>query len=243
MRKGKFAPAKPVYQPPSQLVWTEDKLAALDNKQLLNLLENLATQRGSGRVAEETADRTRTTHPRPPAVARSRRATQAGAQRSHARGPGRGAARRTGRTTRGALRPQPGNSHPRLGRHQGLPAPGHDRQQGACARRQRRKNGSAAIDRYIACRVRDSLASLAYVLLADRPQESGRYVLLGTSDLFDEEPPPNEFTALAEQHAWSAGSRTRMRAAPMATYAEAAERFEALIARVAPPLELGVATA
>ncbi len=57
MRKGKFAPAKPVYQPPSQLVWTEDKLATLDSKQLLNLLENLHTQRGCGRVAEETADR------------------------------------------------------------------------------------------------------------------------------------------------------------------------------------------
>ena len=83
----------------------------------------------------------------------------------------------------------------------------------------------------------------AYVLLADHPQESGRYVLLGTSDLFDVEPPPNEFTALAEQHAWSAGSRTRMRAAPMATYAEAAERCEALIARVAEPLGQAVATA
>jgi len=55
MRKGKFAPTKPVYQPPSQLVWTDEKLATLDSKQLLNLLANLHTQRVCGRVAEETA--------------------------------------------------------------------------------------------------------------------------------------------------------------------------------------------
>ncbi len=74
MRKGKFAPAKPVYQPPSQLVWTEDKLATLDSKQLLNLLENLHTQRGCGRVAEETATELEQRIQRTPARARHHRA-------------------------------------------------------------------------------------------------------------------------------------------------------------------------
>ena len=55
MSKHKKQPAKPVYTPPSQLVWSEERLAALDEKQLVTLLENLQTQRESGRINSETA--------------------------------------------------------------------------------------------------------------------------------------------------------------------------------------------
>jgi hypothetical protein len=56
MSKAKNASAKPVYVPPSQLVWTEERLAVLDKDQLINLLSNLQTQRTSGRVSEATAE-------------------------------------------------------------------------------------------------------------------------------------------------------------------------------------------
>ena len=55
MSKVRSAPAKPVYVPPSQIVWTDERLAALAKDQLINLLANLQTQRSSGRVSEETA--------------------------------------------------------------------------------------------------------------------------------------------------------------------------------------------
>jgi hypothetical protein len=55
MSKQKNAPAKPVFHTPTQMDWNEERLAALGKEQLLNLLQNLQTQRGSGRVAEETA--------------------------------------------------------------------------------------------------------------------------------------------------------------------------------------------
>lgn len=44
-----------VFIAPSQLVWTDEKLAALDTKQLGNLLDNLKTQLASGRVSTEVA--------------------------------------------------------------------------------------------------------------------------------------------------------------------------------------------
>jgi hypothetical protein len=45
-----------VFQPPSQLVWTDEKLASLSKEQLLNLFDNLQTQRESGRVMPQAAD-------------------------------------------------------------------------------------------------------------------------------------------------------------------------------------------
>jgi len=45
-----------VFQPPSQLIWTDEKLAALSKEQLLNLFDNLQTQRESGRVMPQAAD-------------------------------------------------------------------------------------------------------------------------------------------------------------------------------------------
>jgi hypothetical protein len=46
---------KSVFVAPSQLVWTDEKLAVLDTKQLVNLLDNLKTQLASGRVSTEVA--------------------------------------------------------------------------------------------------------------------------------------------------------------------------------------------
>jgi hypothetical protein len=54
MRKPK--PIVRVFQPPSQLTWTDEKLATLSKEQLLNLFENLQTQRESGRVMPQAAD-------------------------------------------------------------------------------------------------------------------------------------------------------------------------------------------
>jgi hypothetical protein len=56
MSKAKNVQLKPAYTPPSLVVWTDERLAALDKSQLANLLENLQTQRTSGRVSEDTAD-------------------------------------------------------------------------------------------------------------------------------------------------------------------------------------------
>lgn len=55
MSKAKSGSAPPVFIAPSQLVWTDDKLAVLDKVQLGNLLENLTTQVQNGRVSKETA--------------------------------------------------------------------------------------------------------------------------------------------------------------------------------------------
>jgi hypothetical protein len=55
MNKQKSMPTRPVFVAPSQLVWTDEKLAALDSTQLGNLLDNLKTQLASGRVSTEVA--------------------------------------------------------------------------------------------------------------------------------------------------------------------------------------------
>lgn len=46
---------KPVFHAPLVIDWTEAKLRALDQDQLLNLLGNLDLQRASGRLREEAA--------------------------------------------------------------------------------------------------------------------------------------------------------------------------------------------
>jgi hypothetical protein len=47
---------KPVFHAPMAIDWTEEKLRALDQDQLLNLLGNLDLQRASGRLREEAAE-------------------------------------------------------------------------------------------------------------------------------------------------------------------------------------------
>jgi hypothetical protein len=55
MRKMRSAPPPPAFIAPSQLVWTDEKLAMLDTAQLGNLLDNLPVQVESGRVSAEAA--------------------------------------------------------------------------------------------------------------------------------------------------------------------------------------------
>lgn len=55
MRKSPPAP-KPVFQTPTQMNWTDEKLAALSSDQLVTLLRNLDVQRAAGRVQDDTAD-------------------------------------------------------------------------------------------------------------------------------------------------------------------------------------------
>jgi hypothetical protein len=48
-------PPKPVFHAPMRLDWTAEKLGALSQDQLLNLLDNLDLQRASGRISDEDA--------------------------------------------------------------------------------------------------------------------------------------------------------------------------------------------
>lgn len=54
VRKAAIA-AKPVFHAPMRIDWTDEKLQALSQDQLLNLLENLDRQRAIGRVSDEAA--------------------------------------------------------------------------------------------------------------------------------------------------------------------------------------------
>lgn len=232
MSKTKSAPAKPVFVTPTQINWTEERLAALDKSQLVNLLANLHIQRGSGRLPEDTADelelRIRARLPtRAMAVRRKRPHAEVQLEARVARQLGTLAtdiASRYDLSPETAIRESAGTKgfrpQPLTDRN------GHARAGGAV------KAGSAAIERFVSFRVRDSLASLAFVLLADQPPEAGRYVLLGTDDLLEGDATPNEFSPVTSLHGWSPASRTRVRAALMPNFAQAAESFEALIARV-----------
>lgn len=55
MARGTTAPPK-VFHSPLLIDWTEEKLVALEQDQLLNLLANLEHQRSVGRLSEATAD-------------------------------------------------------------------------------------------------------------------------------------------------------------------------------------------
>lgn len=54
MNRIKPPPQRP-FVPPSQVVWDDERLSALDKDQLANLLTNLQTQLELGRISEETA--------------------------------------------------------------------------------------------------------------------------------------------------------------------------------------------
>jgi len=82
MRKGSQSITK-VFQPPSQMSWTDEKLATLSKEQLLNLLDNLQTQREAGRVTPEAADEVaRLIRARLPASVLKRRQKAAATQRT-----------------------------------------------------------------------------------------------------------------------------------------------------------------
>jgi hypothetical protein len=55
MSRSTSKPAKPVFHAPMRLDWTDDKLKALSQAQLLNLLDNLDQQRAIGRVKGDDA--------------------------------------------------------------------------------------------------------------------------------------------------------------------------------------------
>jgi hypothetical protein len=236
MSKAKAAPVRPAYVPRSQIIWTDERLDALDNEQLLNLLGNLPQQRASGRVAHETADelelRIKARLPARAIAVRRRRA------RSEVQLETRVAEQLASLATDLALRyalntePEPTDVAARAPvRSRSLADTRGKPRIGASV-----KQGRSAIDRYLVCRAGDSLAGLAFVLLAERPQQDGCFVIFGTEDLLGDEPATNDYAPIAEQHGWSASARARMRALPMADYAAAAQRFEALLARMAPRL-------
>ncbi|HQR20918.1 MAG TPA: hypothetical protein PLE54_14815 [Burkholderiaceae bacterium] len=237
MSKARSVPQKPAYVPPSEVVWTEERLAALSTTQLINLLANLQTQRASGRVSEATAADlevrirarlparalvAKRTRPRREVLLEARAAEQLGAlatdiARRYDISPE--SATKASAGIRG-FRPQPLTDSKGRGRA------------GASVR-----GGHAAIERFVAYRRGDSFASLAFILLAGKADGHGRYVLLGTDDVLGAEVTPNEYADVAEQHGWSTASRARMRAEPVAGFDEGAERYEALIARMAAPLQ------
>ena len=237
MSKARSVPQKPVYVPPSEVVWTEERLAALDTPQMINLLANLQTQRACGRVSEATAAdlevrikarlparafTVKRTRPRREILLEARAAEQLGALATDL-------ARRYDISAESAIkasagirgfRPQPLTDSKGRGRT------------GASV-----KGGYAAIERFVAYRCGNSFASLAFILLAGQADGHGQYVLLGTDDVLGAEVVPNEYADVAEQHAWSSASRARMRAESVAGFDEGAERYEALIARMAAPLQ------
>jgi len=233
MSKAKNVPLKPVYTPPSQIVWTDERLATLDKAQLTTLLGNLQQQRLSGRVSEAIAadveERIKARLPAPSATQRRRRPrSEIRLEARVAEQLGELAARLARRYDLSAdtavrlsadvkgFRPEPMTD-----------SKGHARS-GASAR-----SGVASIERYIGYRNRDSFAGLAFVVLADNVSEVGCYVLLGTDDLITDDLAENEYAPLASQHGWSTSSRARMRARAVSGFEEGAERYEALIARMA----------
>jgi hypothetical protein len=237
MNKSKNAPMRPVFVQPSRIEWTDERLDVLDKQQLANLLENLQTQVSGGRVSEATAAelerrimsrlpvRTgalRRRRPRSEVRLEARVAEQLG-------GLAVGLARRYDVSADTATRVSSGIKGFR-------PEPMTDSKGNARAGAAV-KNGIAAIERYVGYRSRDSFAALAFVLLAETPEQTGGYVLLATDDLLGDDEAPNEYSQIAGQHGWSANSRARMRARAVSGFEEGAARYEQLIARMAAPQE------
>jgi len=222
-----------VFQPPSQMHWTDEKLASLSKEQLLTLFENLQTQRESGRVTPQAADDlTRLISERLPAnalVPRNRRA------RSQVLLEGKVAEELAGLAAalEGRYDLSAETAKQQSSGIKGFKAQTLTDRRGAARAGSAMKDGRMAIDRYISYRVRDTQASLAFLLFPGEPDASGRYVLLATDDLLDGESPAEAYAPLAEDHGWSDDQRARMRAAPAADFAEAQERYESLIAQVA----------
>jgi hypothetical protein len=223
----------PVFLPPTRMDWNDEKLDALDAGQLKSLLENLGAQREYGRISQETADDlTRRITARLPASAltprrkRPRAIALLDAQVAASLG---GLAAQLKRrydlsesTARQASAGTAGFRALSLTDKQGNPRTGAAM-----------KDGGMAIDRFIAYRVRDSLASLAFHLNPDQPQQTGRFVVIATDDLLQSGVPLTEMTPASRELGWSQGSRERLRALAAVDFAEAQRLYVDLIARVA----------
>lgn len=229
-------PPAPVVLPPSQMNWTDEKLATLSKEQLLNLLDNLKTQREARRVSDEAADDLeRRIKARLPARAltppRKRPRSEALLEASVAQELGDLAAalgQRYDLSVETALQLSTGikGFKPQtMTDRRGEPRTGSTV-----------KQGRMAIDRYISYRVRDSLASLAFRLLPNQPGAAGRYIVLATDDLFEGQGSTSDVVPPAEEYGWPDAMHTRMRAVVATNFAEAKQRYEELIARAAQKL-------
>ncbi|HEU0203269.1 MAG TPA: hypothetical protein VFR86_22915 [Burkholderiaceae bacterium] len=229
-------PPAPVVQPPSQMSWTDEKLAALSKEQLLNLLDNLKTQRETRRISEEAAeDLARRIRGRLPAraltVRRKRPRSEALLEASVVQELGSLAAvlgERYDLSVETALQL---SADIKGFKPQTMTDPRGEPRTGGAVKQRR-----MAIDRYISYRVRDSLASLAFRLLPDQPAASGRYVVLATEDLLTGQESTSDSVPPAAEYGWPAAMHARMRAVVAANFTEAKTRFEALIARAAQKL-------
>jgi hypothetical protein len=213
--------------------WNDEKLAGLDTPQLKRLLENLRIQRASGRVTDEAAeDLTRRITARLPASALTVRRTR---PRALALLDARIAASLGGLASSLSQRYDLSDETARQMSADitGFKPQAATDKRGLAKTGSSVKNGNMAIDRFIAYRVRDSLASLAFLLAPDQPHESGRYVILATEDLLEAGLPIAEVMPASRDYGWSRDSRERMRAQPAESFAEAQRMYEALIARVA----------
>jgi len=232
MRKASQSVNK-VFQPPSQMNWTDEKLASLSKEQLITLFENLQTQRESGRVTAQAAeDLARLIGERLPANALAPRRKRA---RSQVLLEGRVAEELGGLAAALEIRYDLSSETARQqsGGIKGFKPQTLTDRRGAARAGASMKDGRMAIDRYISYRVRDTQASLAFLLFPGEPDASGRYVLLAPDDLLDGEPLSDAYAPLAQDYGWPEDARDRLRAAPAANFAEAQQRFEALIAQVA----------
>lgn len=225
--------AAPVFLPPSQMSWSDEKLVSLSQEQLLNLLDNLKTQRTTGRVSEEAADdlmqRIRARLPaRALTVRRKRPRTEVLLEAKVVQELSALAAalgQRYDLSAETALQLSAGIKGFKplsMTDRRGEP------RTGAAV-----KSGRMAIDRYISYRVRDSLASLAFRLLPDQPKPVGNYVVLATEDLLPSDTSPGDLKPLAKEYDWPDAAHARMRAVTTADFGEAKQRYEELIAQVA----------
>jgi len=219
--------------------WNDEKLARLDNEQLRNLLENLSKQREMGRVTEEAAlELAQRIAARLPARAQTPRrvrshaliqldarvATDLGefaAQLDRQYDLSDGTARKKSIDVLG-FRPQVATDK------NGLAKAGISM-----------RKGSMAIDRSISYRVRDSMASLAFLLLPAQAHEAGRYVVVATDDLLESGVPITDVMPASRDYGWSRDSRGRMRAQPAQNFADAQKLYEGLIATLAERRVLG----
>jgi hypothetical protein len=235
MSKTKNVASKPVYIPPSLIVWTDERLAALDKKQLANLLENLHVQRSSGRISDATAeDLAARIQSRLPTRAAARRKRPILEVRMEAR-----AAEQLGSFAKDIERrfdlsletARNGAKAPKGFRPRSMTdSKGQPRSGGSV------KTGAAQIERYVGLRASDSFAGLAFVVLANQEPGRGYYVVLGTDDVFEGDG-DSAYAAVAEQHGWSAEARARMRARPVSGFDEGTALCETMIAKIAAPIQ------